>query len=133
VIKDFLGHLGEAATSTIAVAAYVVVILAWALRVWLRHQLQAKAVKILDGFKSDAARNEALGKLLGSSPPAGLAQKDLMRWAALQTRHRSRVLVMAAYLATLTAAIVIVGMAFFQSGTSEVRKPPVLIDSEVQR
>jgi hypothetical protein len=132
VIKDFLAHLGEAATSTIALVAYVVVAAVWALRVWSGHQLQAKAEKILDQFLSDSARNEALGKLLGNSPPQGLPRKDLMRWTALQTRHRSRVLVMAAYMATLTAAIVITGMALFQPAERELRKPPVLIDSDVR-
>ena len=133
MIEDFLSHLGEAATSTIALAAYAVVVLAWAFRAWLGLRLQGKAEKILAQFGSDDARNDALGKLLGSSPPQGLPKKDLMRWAALQTRHRSRVLAMVAYLSTLTAAIVIIGMALYQPTAQEARKPPVLVDSEVKR
>ena len=133
MITDFLRHLGDTATSTIALVAYVVVVLAWAFRVWLRHQLQAKAERILEQFDSDAARNEALGKLLGDAPPQGLPRKDLMRWTAIRTRHRSRVLATVAYLCTLTAAIVIIGMALFQPVAHEVRKPPVLVDSEVKK
>lgn len=133
MIKEFLGHLGTAATSTTALVAYVIVVLVWALRVWLGHQLHTKAEKILEQFGSDnTARNQALGKLLGSSPPSELPRKDVMRWATLQSRHRSRVLVMTAYLATLAAAIVIVGMALFEPNEKDVRKPPVLIDSEIQ-
>jgi hypothetical protein len=133
VITDFLSHLGAAATSTVALAAYVIVVLAWTFNAWLRHQLQGKAEKILEQFDSDAARNEALGKLLGSHPPPGLPRKDLMRWTLLQSRHRSRILAIVAYLSTLTAAIVIIGMALFQPAAHDVRKPPVLIDSEVKR
>ena len=133
MITDFLGRLGEAATSTIALAAYVVVVLAWAFSVWQKHQLQSKAEKILEQFDSDAARNEALAKLLRNSPPPGFPKKDLLQWAAQQTRHQSRVLAVVAYLSTLTAAIVIVGMALFKPVAHEVHKPPVLIDSAVQR
>lgn len=50
MITDFLTHLGEAATSTIALVAYVVVVLAWAFKVWLGHQLPGKADKILEQF-----------------------------------------------------------------------------------
>jgi hypothetical protein len=132
MMKEFLIHLGEAATSTTALAAYVVVVFAWALKVWLSHQLQGKAEKILRQFESDTARNDALTTLLGSSPPAGLPRKDVMRWAKLQTQHRSRILAVTAYMATLTAAIVIVAIALFQPTEREVRKPPVLIDSVVQ-
>jgi hypothetical protein len=133
VITHFLSHLSEAVTSTIALVAYVVVALAWAFRVWLGHQPQGKAEKILKQFGTDAARNEALGKLLGSSAPQGLPRKNLVRWAAGQTRYRSLVLAVVAYLATLTAAIVIIGMALYQPVPHEVRKPPVLVDSEVKR
>jgi hypothetical protein len=133
VITDFPGRLGEAATSTLALVAYVVVVLAWVFRVWRWYRLENKAEKILEQFDSDAARNEALGKLLGSSPPRGLPRKNLMQWATDETRHRSRVLATVAYLSTLIAAIVIIGMALFQPIAHEVRKPPVLIDSEVNR
>lgn len=133
MITDFLGRLGEAATSTLALAAYVVVVLAWVFRVWWRYRLENKAEKILEQFDSDAARNEALGKLLGSSPPQGLPRKDLMQWAIVQTRHQSRVLVTVAYLSTLIAIVVVSGMAWFQPVAHDVRKPPVLIDSEVSR
>ncbi len=64
LIKDFLTHLGEAATSTLALAAYIVVVAAWAFKVWQRHRIEGKAEKIIEQFKSDEARNEALGKLL---------------------------------------------------------------------
>lgn len=39
---------------------------------------------------------------------------------------------MIAYLATLTAAIVVVGMGLLQPSEREAQKPPVLIDSQVQ-
>lgn len=56
-----------------------------------------------------------------------------MPWTALQTQCRSRVLAIVAYLSTLIAAIVIISMALFRPVAHEVRKPPVLVDSEVMK
>ncbi len=56
-----------------------------------------------------------------------------MRWAALQSRHRSRVLAIVAYAFTLIAAIIIVSMAMFRPAEREIRKPPVLLGSEVEK
>ncbi len=133
MIKDFLSGLAEAATSTLALGAYVVVVAAWAYKVWQTHRIESQAEKILQQFGSDAVRIEALGKLLNGSPPQGLPEKDLMRWADLQIRHRARVLAILAYAFTLIAAIVIIGMAMFHPPEHETRKPPVLVDSEVER
>jgi hypothetical protein len=133
VIKDFLSGLAEAATSTLALGAYVVVVAAWAYKVWQTHRIESQAEKILEQFDTDAARKEALEKFLNASPPQGLPRKDLMRWVVLQSRHRSRVLAIVAYGFTLIAAIIIIGMAMFHPAEHETRKPPVLVDSEVQR
>lgn len=130
MIADFLKFLGEAATSTVALAAYVVVVFAWAFKVWVEHQPQGRAEKILEQFGSDAARNEALGKLLGER---AFRRKDLMRWATLRSRERARIVGAVAYLATLVTAIVIVGMALFKTGTHDMHKPPVLVGSQVHR
>jgi hypothetical protein len=133
VIKDFLSDLGAAATSTLALAAYVVVVAAWTFKVWQTHKIESHAEKILQQCGSDAARKEVLGILRNGSPPQGLPRKDLMRWAALQSRYRSLGLVILAYGLTLIAAITIIGMAMFHPAEHEMRKPPVLVDSEVER
>jgi hypothetical protein len=131
VITDFLSHLGEAATSTIALVAYVVVVLAWTLRTWQVHQPMAKIEKLLEQCESDEARLELAGKITGSDPPKGLRKKDLMRWATMHYKHRSRLMAMAAYMATLLTIVIIVGMAFYESRSDDERKPPVLVDTEV--
>jgi hypothetical protein len=131
VITDFLRHLGDAATSTIALVAYIVVILAWALRTWLIHRPMGKIEKLLDQCVSDEARIEMAGKITGSDPPKGLRKKDLLRWVTLHYKHRSRLMATAAYMATLLTIVIIVGMALYQSSGDDERKPPVLVDTEV--
>lgn len=133
MISDFLSRLGVVATSTIALAGYVVVVVAWTVSAWVRLQPLSNAARILGQFRSDNARTEALGKLLGNDVPQGLRKKDLMSWETQRIRHRSRVLALVAYLSTLITAVVIFGMAAFQPAAHEVRKPPVLVDSEVTR
>lgn len=128
---DFLTHLQEAATSTASLAAYAVVVAAWALRAWLKYQPQHQAKQILKMYKSDAERTRALVTLLGSAPPKALEGDQILKWVALQTTQRTRYLVVFAYLATLLTAIVVVGMALFRD--SDVGKPPVLIKSKVER
>lgn len=133
MINDFLSRLGVAATSTIALAGYFVVVVAWTFWAWVRLQPLSNAARILGLFRSDNARTEALGKLLGNDVPQGLRKKDLMSWETQRMRHRSRVLAVVAYVSTLITVVVVFAMAKFQPVAHEVRKPPVLVDSEVTR
>lgn len=132
-MEEFLMHLGDAAKSTIALVAYVVVIVAWSLRAWLKDQPQRKAEKILAQYGSDAKRTIALKALLGTDPPKGMKKEDILLWVKLQTRYRSRFLLAVAYLSTLVAVVVIVGMALFYPQNTDKVMPPVLIESTVQR
>lgn len=120
---SFLNHLEEVATSPMALAAYVALLVVWTLSIWWSHQPQSKSEKILALFKSDRARNTAFEKLLGNQAPRGAAQM----------RYRSRILMLVAYLCTLLTAIVIVSMAMFRPAPDEAHKQPVLIDSRVIR
>lgn len=110
-IRAFLNALPTAATSPYAYAAYALALAAWVASGWLGAQPQRESQKILQRFKSDRERNEALARLLGQAPPDGLSKKDLLPWVQLQTQAKSKTYLLIAYLATLFALIVIIVVA----------------------
>ncbi len=132
-MANFLVHIAAAAKSTIALAAYVIVVAAWSLRAWMQYRPQRKAKEILALYSSDAERTRALAELLGNQPPKGLRQKEVLAWVAMQTKQRSRVLWVLAFLVTLITAVIIVAMALFYQPTSEASKPPKMTDVKVIR
>ncbi len=132
-MTDFLVHLKDAGSSTLALAAYIIVALLWALRSWLAYRPQVKAKQILAMYKSDVERSRALAALLGTEPPRGLQRDAILAWTAMQISRQTRLLVVAAYVATLLTAVVIVGMALFRPSDSDAGKHPVLINSTVER
>jgi hypothetical protein len=132
VFPDFLSHLGEAATSPLAFVGYVVVILSWTFLAWKRMHSLAQVREIIAKYESDDARNEALGKLLGNQPK-GMRQKDLLAWSKQQAAHQTKVLITISYLFTLLALLGVIALAKYRSDLAEERRPPVLVDSEVQR
>jgi len=133
VFPDYLSHLGEAATSPLAFVGYVVVILSWTFLMWKRMHSLSQVKEVIGKYESDAARNEALGKLLGNQPPEGTRQKDLLKWSKQQTAHQTIVLITVSYLFTLLALVSVFALAKYRSDLAEERRPPVLVDSEVQR
>jgi hypothetical protein len=120
-LRAFLNALPAAATSPYAYAAYVLALVAWVATFWLRNQPQRESQKILTEFRDDAARNEALARLLGQAPPEGLAKKQILDWVNIQTRAKSRTYLLIAYLATLVAAIVIVVVALTLARSGDSR------------
>jgi hypothetical protein len=132
VFPDFLSHLGEAATSPLAFVGYVVVILSWTFLAWKRMHSLSQVREIIAKYESDDARNEALGKLLGNQPK-GMRQKDLLAWSKQQAAHQTKVLITISYLFTLLALLGVIALAKYRSDLAEERRPPVLVDSEVQR
>lgn len=132
-MPTFLDNLTAASQSTIALVAYLAVVMAWFLRFWVGGRPQRKAKEILSLYSSDAERTRALGSLLGNEPPSGLKKEEILAWVALQGKHQSRSMLIVAYLATLFAVIVIIGMALFFPQHLEASRPPVLIDSTVLR
>ena len=132
MFPDFLSHLGEAATSPLAFVGYVVVILSWTFLAWKRMHSLSQVREIIAKYESDDARNEALGKLLGNQPK-GMRQKDLLAWSKQQAAHQTKVLITISYLFTLLALLGVIALAKYRSDLAEERRPPVLVDSEVQR
>jgi hypothetical protein len=133
VYPDFLGHLGEAAAAPLAFVGYVVVILSWTFLVWKRMRSLSQVREVIGKYESDDARNEALAKLLGDQPPKGMRQKDLLDWSKQQAALQTKVLITVSYLFTLLALVGVFALAKYRSDVAEERRPPVLVDSEVQR
>jgi len=133
VFPDFLSHLGEAATSPLAFVSYVVVILSWTFLAWKRMHSLSQIREVIGKYESDDARIKALGKLLGNEPPKGMHQKDLLAWSKQQTAGQTKVLITVSYLFTLLALVSVFALAKYKSDLAEERRPPVLVDSEVQR
>jgi hypothetical protein len=133
VYPDFLSHLGEAAAAPLAFVGYVVVILSWTFLVWKRMRSLSQVREVIGKYESDDARNEALAKLLGDQPPKGMRQKDLLDWSKQQAALQTKVLITVSYLFTLLALVGVFALAKYRSDVAEERRPPVLVDSEVQR
>lgn len=133
MFPESLNYLGEAATSALAFVGYVVVVLSWTFLAWRRMHALSQVREVIGKYESDDARNEALGKLLGNQPPKGMRQKDLLAWSKQQTAHQTKVLIAVSYLFTLLALVGVFALAKYRSDLAEERRPPVLVDSEVQR
>jgi hypothetical protein len=109
--KLFLDALPTVAKSPYALVAYTLLAAVWALRVWQVGRPQREASKILAQFKDDAGRTKALTQLLGNAPPDGLPHNEVLEWVRIESSGRDRAFVLAAYVATLAAAIVIAVVA----------------------
>lgn len=105
--KLFLDALPTVAKSPYALVAYALLAAVWALRLWQVGRPQREASKILSQFKDDERRGAALTQLVGNAPPRGLPRDQVLEWVRIQSSGRDRGFVLAAYIATLTAAIII--------------------------
>lgn len=112
-MEPFLNSLKVAATSPLAVVAYVCVVAAWITRIWLVTGPKQRAEHILSKFTDDATRSTALRELLGADPPKGIQKSDIMDWVRIKSSENTRGYLALAYLATLLAIVVIVGMAMY--------------------
>jgi hypothetical protein len=113
----FLQALPAAATSPYAFVAYTLALIAWGLSLWMQYRPQRETQKILSKFKDDGARIVALTSLLGQAPPKGLARADTLEWVRIQSREKTKVYLLIAYLALIFAVIVVVVVAMSRSGT----------------
>lgn len=111
LLQPFLNALPTAATSPYAYAAYVLLLGAWLVSLWLRGQPHRQTQKILEGFRDDAARNAALAKLLGESPPQGLPREQILEWAQAQARAKSKTYLLIGYVATLVTIVIVMVVA----------------------
>jgi hypothetical protein len=112
-MAPFLNQLSAAASSPLGLAAYALVLAAWLLRAWQVQKPQRESRRILEQFKDDEERNRALGALIGTEPPRGLAQADILEWVRLQSKAGARTYLLIAYLATLAAVMVLLASALF--------------------
>ena len=118
----------------LALAAYALAAAAWGLKVWLADKPERDARRILETFRDDGERKSALASLLGQRVPENLTGGQTLTWVKLQNRTRSTAFLLVAYLATLLAGVVVVGMALSESKGPEIHDAqPRLLDSSVER
>jgi hypothetical protein len=115
-LKLFLDARPTVAKSPYALVAYALVAAVWALRLWQVGRPQREAGKILTQFGDDERRNAALAQLMGNAPPQGLLRAQVLEWVRIQSSGRDRGFILAAYMATLAAAIVIAVVALMRTG-----------------
>jgi hypothetical protein len=129
-LQPFLNALPTAATSPYAYAAYVLLLGSWLVSLWLGGRPQRQTQKILATFRDDAARNTALARLLGESPPRGLPKEQILQWAQSQTGAKSKTYLLIGYVATLVT-VIIIGVVALTLANSAVRKsePPFAFQS----
>jgi hypothetical protein len=129
---DLFAGLKTASTSPLALSAYAMVIAAWLVRTWLLLRPQRKAETILALYTDDKQRLAALRTMFDKDPPPGLPKHELLEWVRVSNNAKNRLFLLIAYVATLAAVVLVVGMAIQLASTSRPGdKPPVLIDSSV--
>jgi hypothetical protein len=124
----------SAASSPLALAAYLVASIAWICNVAFSVMPQWQVAKIISTYESDRERNIALRALLGHDPPAVLRRADAISWTKLKTKERAHFLLWSAYLLTLLAAIIVFALTVYRLTLPHPSDdPPVLINSSVER
>lgn len=118
----FLQALPSAATSPYAFVAYALALIAWGFSLWMQYRPQRETQKILSKFKDDGARVEALTRLLGQAPPKKLAAADTLEWVRIQSREKTKIYLLIAYLALIFAVIVVVVVAITGYGETVGRE-----------
>ena len=118
----FLQALPAAATSPYAFVAYALALIAWGFSLWMQYRPQRETQKILSKFKDDGARIKALTSLLGQAPPKGLARADTLEWVRIQSREKTKIYLLIAYLALIFALIVVVVVAITGYGATAGRE-----------
>jgi|SoiMethySBSTD1v2_1073268.scaffolds.fasta_scaffold05286_3 hypothetical protein len=116
-MNAFLHALPTAATSPYAFAAYVVLVAAWVVTVWLRNQPYRKSLEIVKTFKDDRERNKSLAQLLGDSPPAHLKNDQILDWLKIKSSEKTRAYLLIGVVAVLITVTVIVVVAMTTART----------------
>jgi hypothetical protein len=132
-INRLLSSLKDVASSPWALIGYVVVVGAWVVRTYLLAKPQRRAREILQLYSADAQRTKALEELMGSAPPRGLKESQVLDWVKIQTKARTKVLLLIAYISTLVMSTVVVGLAIYHAQPPEDMSVPVVVKSKVER
>lgn len=130
-VEALLTGLRDAASSPLALAAYVIVVAAWSAGLWFASQPQRQIDAIQEAYLDDANRLEALRTVLGSEVPVGTPKAHIIKIIQERGKQKARSLLLVAYLATILAIIVITAMAVYRA--SEGKIPPKLVGSSVER
>ncbi len=125
----FLDSLEIVGKYPLALVGYAVIAAAWVLRAWLATRPQRQAKEILSQYQNDSDRLAALRELTGTQPPTTLRRADTLEWLKIRAKNQGRIMLLAAYLATLLVTIAIVSVAFQRADDPD----PVIIDTKVHR
>jgi hypothetical protein len=131
-INRLLSSLKDVAGSPWALIGYVVVVGAWVVRTYLLAKPQREAREILRLYSADTQRTRALEELMGSAPPRGLKDSQVLDWVKIQARAKTKVLMLIAYVSTLVMGTVIVGLAIYHA-QPEDNSTPVLVKSKADK
>lgn len=126
--SEFLVALKDVSTSGYALCGYIVLLTAWVVRSWVSIHPRAKATSILKSYKTDKERTVALTALLGTAPPNGLPETDLLQWVSIKSKERARFFVLLAYVATLVTILGLVGLALKRANDQPVKAVDVHVD-----
>jgi hypothetical protein len=125
-LNRLLSSLKDVASSSWALIGYVVVVGAWVVRTYLLAKPQRRAREILQLYSADAQRTKALEELMGSAPPRGLQESQILDWVKIQTKAKSKAPLLIAYISTLVMSTVFVGLAIYHAQPPEDRSVPVV-------
>ena len=127
-MQQLIDALPTAATSPLALVAYIVVAGVWLTYAYLRFKPLRKAESILQRFDEDKPRIDALRELTGDAPPAGLKRSEIMQWVRSQSQSRLYVLLLVAYISTLVAFLAVFAIAFATESVTAVSDTDVTGD-----
>jgi len=132
-LTTILEYLKVAASSPLAFAAYVCVVVAWVARIWIVTGPRQRAERILAQFNEDRARSIALKDLLGASPPLGLKKSEIMDWVRAKSSENTRGYLLVAYLATLLSVVIVAGLTSYVWYNDDGSRPVKLLRENVSR
>ncbi len=132
-LKSLLSSLKDVAGSPWALIGYIVVIGAWVVRSYLLARPQRRAREILQLYSSDAQRTKALEELVGSAPPRGIQQEQILDWVRIQAKAQNRSFLLIAYVSTLIMATVVIGLAIYHAQPPDDTSKPVVVKSKADR
>jgi hypothetical protein len=132
-INRLLYSLKDVAASPWALIGYVVVVGAWVVRTYLLARPQRRAREILQLYSADAQRTRALEELMGSAPPRGLKEAQVLDWVKIQAKAKTKILLLIAYVSTLVMGTVTVGLAIYHAQPPEDKSTPVIVKSKAEK
>ncbi|HEY4789431.1 MAG TPA: hypothetical protein VIH57_25445 [Bacteroidales bacterium] len=118
-ITEFLKKLEIVSKSAYALVAYVLLICAWVVIIWIKNNPKRKVLQILKLYKKDSDRNTALKNLLGGDPPNKLDKKNVLEWIKISSKDKQRKLFLIGYIATLITILLIVTITLIKSNNDK--------------